>query len=220
MSNPVMAICREGRSSDAFGDLERTLSVAGLHLQRPGDGAVFRLSEVGDEIRSTRDEVLQMARGERWLAVKFWLDEAVSAFVSSQQVTDGVCCETISIDTLDDAHKIEVSKGFVERFRQLEGRRLIVVDLFGQSFELVDWLSFFLNPAEALPREIPTAVSPTVLGLDRARFEAVADRFEDYTLLEWDGMVLASRPANLDDFPAWRWRRYQSVGTWFSLPRT
>jgi hypothetical protein len=219
MANPVISIYREARGSDALADLERLLSAAGLHLQRPSDCAVFRVSELGNEILSTREEVLEMGQRDRPLAVKFWLDEAISAFVSIE-VDDNVCCETASIDTLDDTHKIEVSKGFIERFRRLGGRRLIVVDLIGQSFEFVDWRSFFLNPAEELPQEIPSAVSPTVIGLDNARFEAIAERFRDYTLIEWDRMVLASRPADLDDFPSWRWKRLQNVGKWISTPRT
>lgn len=91
MANPIITIYREGHSGEKFEDIERTLAIAGLHLQRPGDGAVFRLSEVGDQISSSRDEVLHIFRDGPWLAVNFWLDEAVSAFVSTEQINEDVC---------------------------------------------------------------------------------------------------------------------------------
>lgn len=156
MANPLVELFYEAGGPLRFREVERTLSQCGLSLTRPGDGAVIRSSEIGEPIPSSAEEIAERAQRREWIAANFWVDEANAAHVSLWPLDDTCICESILMDTLDDSFQIAITNATVGRFRSMSGRRMVVVDLFGDSHEYVDWNAFFSDPNQPLHGAIPT----------------------------------------------------------------
>ena len=218
MADPIVLLYYESSGAFGFDALERLLADCGLRLRHPKTGDITRRSEIGEQVESSSQEILELGQKRQFTAMDFWVDEQVAAHVSTMPLGGACVCESIAMDTLDDQVKLAVSKAVIGRFRSLRQRRMLVVDLIGDSLEFVDWAAYFCSAEMELPSSVPTRVSPTVLGIEQERFKAAADRFENYRVEHFDGVVLAYRPAQIDEFPSWRWECCQQVGQWVTVP--
>lgn len=220
MADPIILLYYESSGSMNFGSLHELLSGCGLGLHHPETGLVTRRSEVGEQVLSSLQEIVALGKRGKFVAADFWVDAAVAAHVSMSFLGAGSIFESISMDTLNDTSRIAISKEMIARFRGMGERRMLVADLVGDSVQYIDWSAFFCEKELSLAEALPTQVAPTVLGIESERFDTFAERFRAYEVEHFDRMVLASRPARIEDFPAWRWEQYKRLGQWTAVPST
>jgi hypothetical protein len=186
----------------------------GLRLVRPMLDQVVRFSETGEYLTSSIDELLFVLREESRVEFGVWVDEAIHVHVQIRILEGSAISRTLHMDLLEDSLKVKIADEMVNRFSSLSGNQMIVVDLVGDSVEYVDWISFYQDKSKPLADQIPTSVSPTVLGLQRSRFARFRERFAHYHFAEVADMTIASKHCSLSDFVIWQQSRYLRMGEW------
>jgi len=143
MADPIILAYFESDRQASFRRLYEQLLGCGLSIAHPTTGEVSHCSDVGYQITSSREEVFSMVQDGQWVAIEFWADASVAAHFSIGPAGESLFCESISMDSLGDPLTIAVSKSSVSRFRSARGRRGLVIDLFGDSPEYMQWTRFF-----------------------------------------------------------------------------
>jgi hypothetical protein len=187
-------------------------------VKRPGTEEVILFSREGDHIASSIENLEEALSTRSNVELPMWVDSGVYAHVSIAFESNRFVAETIYMDILEDLLKIRIAEELVAKFRNLSGKRMIMVDFVGDSLEYVDWVSFFTNETELLPEEIPTPTSPTLLGLNHARLPQLGSRFPSYYLERSNDAVIAGKHLSLRDFPAWRRTLYERLGLRQMIP--
>jgi len=203
MADPICILCTDNPSiSDPLG-LEM-FSKLGLRLIRPMHEQIVRFSETGDYLTSSIDELLSVLHDKAIVHFGVWVDDAIHVHVQIRILENSAASKILYLELLEDSLKVRIADEMVSRFSSSSGNQMIMVDFIGDSLEYVDWISFYQDKSGRLTAQIPTPVSPTLLGLQRNRFARLRKRFKHYHFTEVADMTIASKHRSLSDFVAWQ----------------
>ena len=170
-------------------DLTDSLGRIGVRLVNPSNGVVTRLSEVGDQIVTTREEIADLLAGQSSLTVQFWFDAGVDLCGSYRRLPEGVCVHAYSLDGKDPDQRRLLEKWTADYFRMHALRNTALLAVF-DSTEVTgkfDWDSFIANGG-GLP-----GAWPELLGLRSSSMPPGSLAPPGYTSESIDGYYLFTR---------------------------
>lgn len=147
------------RSGDLLSDLSRSLRLIGARLANPGNGVITRLTDDGDQVSVSEQELADRVSKESSVTFQFWFTEGTDLRCSYRDLSNGVCVHAYGLDGLDRAEKDSVRSWAVNYFRSNALRRtalLMVIDPVGVTAGF-DWDSFVRGDAR-LPASLPEVI--------------------------------------------------------------
>lgn len=157
------------------------------------DGKMYRATIWGErEPTERRDVEASIERGESG-CVLYWHGNESVVSVTYESVGTEIQRQLVGLENVNVSECADIARAMVKGLCNSATPLLLVVDQCGESSAIVDWRRFVADETLSLPLQIPTALSPTVLGLKLERFLPSRSRFAAFDVKNNGDFVIASR---------------------------
>src|SRR6266704_5025146 len=153
-----------------FDELAEFLELRGLSLAYPPSGSVIRLSPVGDQIMTSKEELRDRFRDSSEVAFNFYLDSSTNVFCSFDRLDEATWREGYSLDGKNEEQCSLVIDTIVDLFRkraQQNSAFAFIADRYAELHRHCHWDDFVLGNAPSPPEW------PLLLGFSRS-FEKIS----------------------------------------------
>lgn len=147
--------------SSRLDELVDHFALDGITLADPGTGRVIRVSPVGDQIVSSREEIRAECVASETVNFNFYLAASDNVFCSLNRIEPGVVRESFSLDGKTEAQSFRVIEGLAELFSRRAAKGLsfgFVADRYAELHQHFHWDDFFVGNESKVPEW------PVVLG--------------------------------------------------------
>jgi len=141
-------------ASSRFDELVDHFALDGITLMEPGTGKVLRVSPVGDQIPSSREDIRAKCVNSQHVNFNFYLAPSDSVFCSIEQVRPDVVCESFSLDGKTEEQSLRVVEDLVQLFCRRAKKGLafgFVADRYAELHQHFHWHDFFIGEESRPP---------------------------------------------------------------------
>ena len=144
-------------ASSRFDELVDHLTLDGITLADPGTGRVIRVSLVGDQIVSSREEIRAECVATQTVNFNFYLAASDNVFCSLNKIQPEVLRESFALDGKTEEQSLRVTQDLIQLFsrRAAKGSAFgFVADRYAELHQHFHWDDFFVGK-ECTPPEWP-----------------------------------------------------------------
>jgi hypothetical protein len=170
-----------------FDELIAHLELRGLSLAYPPTGRVIRLSPVGEQIMTTKEELRERFSDSSQVAFNFYLDPSTNVVCSCERLDEEAWREGYSLDGKDEEKSHFVVNMLADLFRQraeLGNAFSFVADNYAELYRDFHWDDFVVGPLKAPPEW------PMILGFSKGFTKLRAIPQRQYEVEETDKYLL------------------------------
>jgi hypothetical protein len=149
-------------ASSRIEELVDHLAFDGFSLAEPASGRVIRLSDVGEQILSSKQDILSESRNSSVVNFNLYIAPSDNLFCSLEKLDNEVVREGYSLDGKTDEQSVRIANDLTELFCRRAANRTafgFVIDKFAGLHRDFQWDDFFLGTATSPPEW------PLVLGI-------------------------------------------------------
>ena len=142
-------------ASSRFDELVDHLTLDGITLADPGTGRVIRVSLVGDQIVSSREEIRAECVATQTVNFNFYLAASDNVFCSLNKIQPEVLRESFALDGKTEEQSLRVTQDLIQLFsrRAAKGSAFgFVADRYAELHQHFHWDDFFVGK-ECTPPE-------------------------------------------------------------------
>lgn len=144
-------------ASSRFDELVEQFALDGITLGNPPTGAVWRISPVGDQIPSSREDIRAESIASSKVCFDFFIAPSDNIFCSIEKINAEVVRESFSLGAKSEEESFRIIENLIQLFSRRAANELafgFVVDRWAELHRDFHWDDFFVG-VERTPPEWP-----------------------------------------------------------------
>jgi len=141
-------------ASSRLDELVEHLARDGINLGDPGTGKVIRVSPVGDQILSSREDIRAECVTSSRVNFNFYFAPSDNVFCSVRTIQSDVVCESFALDGKSEEQSFRVIDDLIQLFSKRAAKGLafgFVADRYAELHQHFHWDDFFIGKTPTPP---------------------------------------------------------------------
>jgi hypothetical protein len=141
-------------ASKRFEELVDHFALHGISLTEPDSGRVLRVSPVGEQISSSRQDILDECAKSNKVNFNLYLGASDNLFCAIEKLNEQVVHEAYSLDGKTEEQSARVINGLTDLFRKRAENGIafgLVADQYAELHRDFHWDDFFVGDTDAPP---------------------------------------------------------------------